>query len=137
MTPLITSETASSTGPREIEMGRKDEANCERTYGTSGASIANPASAQATRLISDHSWRIIRALLLAVKSAPLKPKFNPMEPKAKIRNTPSKIAIIAISSDGWKKAIPIAVVIILTAMEKNTKKAYLLFTKFLGEIGEA
>ena len=68
--------------------------------GNNGARTPTPATKQTTKLINDHCWRIILALRLAVKSAPLKPNVNPIDPNAKIKKNPSRKATIKILIDG-------------------------------------
>jgi hypothetical protein len=121
-------------------MGAKDKKgnpNNGSIYTIIGAIITNPASAHAKKLISAHSWRIILWRRLAEKSAPLKPKVRPIEPKAKIKNAPSKNATATIFYRGMEKYSSKVPVINRITVERNTKNANLLFTRLLAVIGDA
>ncbi len=99
--------------------------------------MPRPATAQKIKLINDQRWRIILALRLAVKSAPLKPMVRAMEPNDKIRNMLSMKLTTMNLSDVWKSMLPTAIVMTRIMREKKIWKKNLLLTRFFAEIGEA
>ena len=99
ITPLITTDIVRLRLLVGIEI-RKPGRKLLMMYGSNGAKIPTPATKQTTKLINDHCCRIILALRLALKSAPLKPKVNPIAPKGGIRKIPSRNATMTILIDG-------------------------------------
>ena len=100
ITPLIA--TGKMRSERLFANNAKfDGKNVEITYGARGARIPNPANPHPTKLISDHSWRIILALLDTEKSAPLKPMESAIGPTAKTKNKPSRRSVRMVFNEGW------------------------------------
>lgn len=60
-----------------------------------GASIARAVKKHVIMLIIIHVGRIMRGLGISIKSAPLKPMFNDMVPKAMIKNKASMMAMLS------------------------------------------
>ena len=72
----------------------------ESTDSMMGAKIARAAMAQAIMFMIIHEGRIMRGLGISIKSAPLKPMFNEIALKAKIKNSASIMPILSIVNVG-------------------------------------